>query len=155
MSDLTPFQQLARFNSLAQLVWRPIRLRPYEQVLTYLESDQQVGITIEVFRYTELATRIRMEARGERTIAYTLPTKENDYQRKLLLDITLWDDEKPADLYIKGRLLTPSEYNERRAYELDCYRPGGNLDNVQSSDYAPKMQKHWGLPITTTPATEA
>lgn len=142
----TPKDQ-ALMVTLHQATGVRVRLRPWESVLMYRETDTALAVKIETFDVKIMAREDRYNARGIRGLLFT---KNPAGRWKCEFDETVWDETFVPYIYeTRGRRKTADEFTEQREWEKLCHRPGSSkmpLDSygrVLQGDVTKKMERHF------------
>jgi hypothetical protein len=156
MDEMTTAQQLL---PVKLAIGRPVYLRPYEQVVAFKITDEEVNLSIRTYEVTETAREVRFHKSGIRIRTWKTNElgiwKEQFYRNAEgnIEAMILWDDDfKPYVECRFGHSLTPDEYMERVEREAMTYRPGTSrfpLSNYHATMAAgptgttPDMFKYW------------
>lgn len=114
---------------LYQDTGKRVRLKPWESVITYEQTDTQIKVVIETYDVQELVREDRYKRGGKRGLFFT-----NESGRWVeALDVVQWDDSFEPFVFEKvGRRKTADEQIEQREWEKDCYRPGSKMTPLDS-----------------------
>lgn len=111
----------AQMERLFQATRKRIRLKPWESVLEYTESPNEIRVVIDTHDVQELVREDRYKAHGQRGVFFT--RKDDRWVEQL--DFTVWDDDFVPYTFEKiGRRKTADEMIDQREWEKLCHRPG-------------------------------
>lgn len=155
---LTPFQMRAQVE---EILGFDLRLRMYETLDKVKLTDDEIVVTTTFYRVQELKRETRFTGCGTRAmqfkrVEHQLPSGIPIYTWHKANEFSFMDPEfVPSTLATLRRVETPSEWNDQRQWEADCYRPGSEsfpMDNYDRTLIQPQsdnekshdnMVRHW------------
>lgn len=139
---------LEHLASLRRHTAQVVSLRPFDTVLKVRLDEIAAAILIETFSCKETAREVNFNARNLKLISFTREG-ETQYWIKTGELVTPDDAFIPYTFVKYGKSVSPREYNAKRQWERETYRPGTSrnpLDNYQrvlAGPSTPEMERYW------------
>lgn len=144
-------QEQALMIRLQQDTGVRIRLREWESVAFFRETDTSLQVAITTYEVQVLVREDRYKRRGTRALLFTRHPVTDEWL--LDWDETIWDSDFEPYVFEKiGRRKTAQELQEQREYEKMCHRPGtsttplDSYDRILQGGYTPtekKIERHF------------